>query len=282
MDSVAESFLNTFTKPHKPDKRFLEVHDRATKLTDDLSTVEKVVLRVARRQSDLETDYADLSTQIQKLCVLEPSVAGPLTSFSSSLSTTSKGLKGLRDHTDNNYLTSLRDMDAYIAALKTLLKTREAKQLDFEGLSDYLARSAAERDAVASSAHYTSQSASSFLRAKVEDLRGIDHEQARRERQRKLEMEIERLTSEVENAKKVSEAFDEHTVKEVMDFERIKALEFRDTLGDLADAHIAFFKGTTETWEAFLRDMQREEEERKREERERRGEGEGEGEAAAV
>lgn len=263
VDSIAESFLNTFTKVHKPDRRFIEVSERATKLAEDLGNVEKVTVRVARRQGDLELDYSDLATQCQKLITLEQGVEGPLTSFSTSVATTSQGFRGIKEHTDQNYLTSLRDMDAYIQALKTLLRTRENKQLDFEALSDYLAKSAADRDNLASHTGGSGLGASGFLRSKVEDLRGIDHEQSRRQRVRKLEVEIERLTGEVENAKKATEAFDEHTVKEVSDFERIKSVEFKDTLGDLATAHIDFFQGTIETWEKFLEGMRKEEDQRK-------------------
>ena len=262
VDAIADTFVNTFTKVHKPDKRFIEVSDRATKLTEDLSNVEKMAVRVVRRQGDLEQDYSDLATQCQKLITLESGVEGPLTSFASSVATTSQGFKVLRDNTDQNYLTSLRDMDAFIMALKNLLRTRESKQLDFEALTEYLTKSAADRDSLASSTG-AGQGASGFLRSKVEDFRGIDHDQARRQRVRKLEIEIERLTGEVESAKKATEAFDEHTVKEVEDFERIKAVEFKDTLGDLADTHIEFFQGTIETWEKFLEDMRKEEDERK-------------------
>ena len=56
VDAIAESFVNTFTKVHKPDKRFIEVSERAGKLTEDLNNVEKVTVRVARRQADLEQD----------------------------------------------------------------------------------------------------------------------------------------------------------------------------------------------------------------------------------
>ncbi|KAH6638264.1 lipid binding protein [Boeremia exigua] len=262
VDAIAESLVNTFTKVHKPDKRFIEVSERAGKLTEDLNNVEKVTVRVARRQADLEQDYADLATQCQKLTTLEPAVESTLTSFAASVTTTSQGFKSIKEHTDQNYLTSLRDMDAYILALRNLLRTREGKQLDFEALSEYLAKSAADRDSLASQ-HGAGLGASGFLRSKVEDFRGIDHDQARRQRVRKLEVEIERLTGEVENSKKATEAFDEHTVKEVADFERIKAVEFKDTLGDLADAHVNFFQGTIETWEKFLEDMRKEEDERK-------------------
>lgn len=257
-DSLTDSVINVFAKVHKPDKRFIEVKERAEKLDEDLGHVEKIVARVARRQADLQTDYADLATQFQKLQTLEPNVEQPLTSFAVSVDSTSQNFKALQNHTEQNYLGSLRDMEAYIKSMNSLLKTRETKQLDFESLSDYLAKSAADRDQLASQHGSSGLGASGFLRSKLEDVRGVDHEQARRDRLRKLELDIERLTREVERAKIQSESFDDRTVAEVQEFERIKAVEFQDTLGGLADAHINFFKGTVETWEAYLASIQEE------------------------
>lgn len=254
LETWTDSFLNAFSKPHKADRRFLEVRDRADKLDDDLGTVSKSVTRLARRESDLESDYADLAVQFQKLAQLEPGVQNELTGFAAGIETTGHAWKTLREHTDQDYLGSLRDMEAYIISVKALLKTREQKQLDFEGLTEYLTKAASERDHLASG---PSMGASGFIRAKIEDVRGVDHETARRERVRKLEVSIRRLQDEVEGAKKTSEAFDEEVVKEVADFERIKAVEFRDTLGGLADANCDFFRGTIETWEKFIADMER-------------------------
>ncbi|CAK4031372.1 Sorting nexin-4 [Lecanosticta acicola] len=254
LESWTDSFLNAFTKPHKTDKRFQEVNDRAGKLDDDLGTVSKTVARVAKREGDLEADYADLATQFQKLATLEPGVQDELTKFATSVQNTSEGWKILKDHTDQDYLGSLKDMEAYIASVKALLKTREQKQLDFEGLTDYLNKAAQERDNLAS---HGSIGASGFLRQKIEDVRGVDHEQSRRERVRKLEVQISRLQTEVENAKKTTEAFDEEVDKEVSDFERIKAVEFRDSLGGMADANIDFFKNNIDVWERFISDMEK-------------------------
>ena len=75
-------------------------------------------------------------------------------------------------------------------------------------------------------------------------------------------MQISRLTTEVEAAKKTSEAFDEEVVKEVQDFERIKAVEFRDSLVGLADAEMDFFRGNFEIWERFVADMEAQKAER--------------------
>jgi sorting nexin-4 len=257
LEAWTDTFLNAFSKVHKPDKKFIEVRERADKLEVDLGQVEKVVARVARRQQDLATDYEDVATQFEKLKALEPGVEAPLTSFSASVHATSENWTELRNHTDRDYLSSLKDMEAYIGALKALLKAREQKQLDFEALSDYLAKAASDRDSLASSAQI-GNSVTSLLRSKVEDFRGVDHEQARRDRLRKLEMEIQRLTKEVEGAKITSEMFDDRTVREVQEFERIKAVELQDTLGGLADAHIDFFEKTQETWERFLQDMEKE------------------------
>lgn len=263
--SAFESFqdwgINLFTKPHKPDKRFVEVRDKADKLDEDLGHVEKIVSRVARREGDLETDYMDLATQFRKLVNMEPGVGNELTSFAASVEMSNQGMKMLKDATDQDYLGSLRDMSSYVAALKALLKLREQKQVDFEALTDYLTKAANDRDILASQhgSSSISSGAASFIRSKMEDVRGVDHEQSRRDRLRKTEMQIERLTREVDDAKKLSEAFDEQVVAEVSEFERIKACEFKDTLGSLADAQMQFWTGTVSTWEDFLKSMEAQE-----------------------
>jgi len=253
-DNFADTFVNAFSKVHKPDKRFIEVREKADKLDEDLGHVSRIVARLARREADLETDYADLSTQFMKLTAMEPGVEAPVHAFAQGVEQIAKGLTALKDHTDRNYLGSLRDMEAYTASLKSLLKSREQKQLDFEGLTEYLNKASYDRDTLASNNY--SQTTASFIRSKIEDARGVDHEQSRRERVRKLELQIERLVREVEEARIGSEAFDGEVVREVGDFERIKAVEFRDCLGALADKHVEFYGGVVGTWERYLREME--------------------------
>lgn len=282
-DNFTDSFVNAFTKVHKPDRRFIEVREKADKLDEDLSHVEKIVARVSRRESDLETDYNELATQFRSLVHLEPNVEVPLQIFSASVEETGRGMKTLKDHTDQNYLGSLRDMESYIVSLKTLLKTREQKQLDFEALIDYRNKAVAERDSLASNpaSYYASNpltsSPASFIRSKMEDMRGVDHEQSRRERVRKLELRIEELTHEVDSAKTMSEMFDEEVVREVTDFERIKAAEFRDTMGDFGEKHIDFYQGVINTWERFIADMEVEGESQDQDLDQSHGQGQGQG-----
>ncbi|KAF1808641.1 putative sorting nexin-4 [Eremomyces bilateralis CBS 781.70] len=256
LDTFTDSFLNAFTKVHKTDPRFVKVKERSDKFDDDLNHVGKIVARVGRRESDLETDYAELAGQFQRLVTLEPGVGGELTNFAAGAEQMSGEVRKLKEHTERDYLGSLKDMEAYVSSVRALLKTREQKQLDFEGLTDYLTKAAQDRDTLASQHGHAGLGASGFLRSKIEDVRGVDHEQSRRDRVRKLELQIERLTREVESAKLTSEMFDERVVKEVADFEAIKTAEFKETLSGLADAHIDFFKGTIGMWEQFVMDME--------------------------
>ncbi|KAF3003383.1 intercellular trafficking and secretion [Neopestalotiopsis sp. 37M] len=252
-DNFADTFINAFTKVHKADKRFIEVRERADKLDDDLGHVEKVVARVVRREADIETDMRDLAEQFQKLITLEPGVESAVHAFAASVEDASTGLRRLKDHTDQDYLGSLRDMSAYSMALKNLLKAREQKQLDHEQLTEYLNKSTLERDGLASG--YGSSGAGGFIRSKIEDVRGVDHEASRRERLRKLEIRIDELTTEAERAKKTSEMFDEEVVKEVVDFERIKRIEMKKQFGGLADSHVEFYGGLIEIWERYVKEM---------------------------
>jgi sorting nexin-4 len=258
-DSFTDGLLNAFTKVHKADRRFIEVREKSDKLDEDLGHIEKIVARVARREGDIEQDYNDLDKEFMTLATLEPGVQWPVTGFTQSVRNTAAGVKKLKDHTDQDYLGSLRDMQAYSTAVKNLLKAREQKQVDFEQLTEYLTKATTERDYLAS--HHGAAGLTGpggFIRSKIEDVRGVDHEQARRERVRKLELRIEELTHEVEESKKTSEAFDEEVVREVVDFERIKRLEFKSQFSALADAHTDFYSETIAIWEQYVKEQEKE------------------------
>lgn len=257
-DNFADTFINAFTKVHKPDRRFIEVKDKSDKLDEDLGQVEKLVARVARRETDIEADLKDLAEQFQKLITLEPGVEAAVHAFAASVEDTAAGLKKLKDHTDQDYLGSLRDMAAYSGALKNLLKAREQKQLDYEQLTEYLNKASADRDMLASGSGYGggSMGAGSFIRSKIEDVRGVDHEQSRRDRQRRLELRIDELTREAETARNTSGMFDEEVVKEVADFDRIKRIEFKRQFGGLADAHVEYYGNVIEIWQRYVSEME--------------------------
>lgn len=255
-DNLTETFINAFTKVHKADRRFIEVKEMSDKLDEDLGHVEKIVARVARREDDLQKDLHELGEHMLKLTNLEPAISQPVHSFTATVEDTSAGMKALKDHTDQDYLGSLRDMQSYSASLKGLLKAREQKQVDFEQTTAYLADTTTSRDRLASSGGH-SRGPGGFIRSKIEDVRGVDHEHSRRLRLRESEMRIEELTRAAEEAKKITEAFDEEVVEEVKNFERIKRIEFKTQFSNLADAHMKFYGDTIDYWEKYVAEMEK-------------------------
>lgn len=256
-DNITDTFMSAFTKVHKADKRFIEVKDRSDKLDEDLGHVEKIFARVVRREEDIGKDMHELGEHMLKLNDLEPMISHSVQNFTASVEETSAGMKQLKEHTDQDYLGSLRDMQAYSTAVKHLLKAREQKQVDFEQTTAYLADTTSKRDTLASNSGHA-RGLSGAIRSRVEDIRGVDHEQARRSRLREMEMRIDELTRATEEAKRQSEAFDEQVVREIHDFERIKRIEFKAQFDALSDAHINFYSNTAESWEKYIKDMEAE------------------------
>lgn len=249
LESFGDAFLNAFSKVHKPDKRFTEVREKADKLDEDLSHIEKTFTRLTRRQALLEQDYADMHTHVSKMATVESSMESVFNTFGLGLEVTKQGVHELREQSDVHYLSSLRDMESYIVSVKALLKNRDQKQLDFEALTEYLVRAVSERDALVAGG------GGGFIRNKIEDIRGVNHEQSRKSRAGKLEHKIDELRLESEEARKLSEAFDEEVIREMSEFERIKAVEMKQTLGELAGAHIKMYQHVIDEWSRIIPEM---------------------------
>ena len=247
---IPDVLVNAFTKLHKTDRKWIEIRERADKLDEDIGHVEKLMARIVRKEGEIGLDYAEMSAQVNKLQSLEPNLAEAFAAFARALDQSALSTTILKETTDTSYFESLRDLSSYLASLRGLLKSRDQKQLDFEALTDYLSRTSHERDLL-SSPH----TSSNFIRNRMEDMRGIDHEQSRKDRLRKLEIKIQDLTREVEHSKLLSEAFDQEVEREGQEFEKIRGGEMKVTLGELADAKVEFFrKVSTCPWTSLTLD----------------------------
>jgi sorting nexin-4 len=245
MDGLTDSLMGAFAKLAKTDKRFTDVRDRSDKLSKDLATIEKLVGKVVRRETDVQADFDEMAGHFVKLADIEPELESAFRAFAKAMQGTALQVRDLRSHTDAAYLTSLRDQASYNTTLKQLLKVRDQKQLDFEALTEYQLKTTLERDALANGQPHTN-----FLQHKVENLRGLNHEAVRKEKLRKLEAKVLELQSEVESARLTSEAFDEEVVREVRIFESTKGVEMKASMRDFAQANIAFYKGIIDEWES--------------------------------
>lgn len=247
LDNLSDSLLNAFSKVNTVNDEFVEVKEKMDKLDENLIQVEKSLMRVVRRQGDLSHDLDDLSQQLIRLAGIETNLDKELVAFANGTAFMSRAYTTLRDQTDADYIVSLRDLQNYVTCIKALLKLREQKQLDQEALIDYLNKAVSEKQSIISGS-----GSKNFFRARIEDVRGIDHQNAKAERLKKLDIKIEHLTHEVENVKKSSETFHDLALNEIAIFENTKATEMKETLNSLADNHIEFYQSLINEWNSLL------------------------------
>lgn len=246
LEGVSDSLLQAFSKTHVPDTELISVKERVGKLEYTLSQVEKVFTKVLRRQGDLSYDLDDFSQQLIKLAGLEKNLEQEIVSFANGTHFLSQATNTLREQVESDYVVSLRNMQHYIVSLKNLIKLREQKQLDYEALVEYFNKATNDKGVIQAGG------GSSFLRNKIEDVRGVNHEAARQERLRKLETKIQNLGEEIEKEKKNTAFFQETTTNEVKIFENTKQLEMKSTLSNLADNHINYYQNVINQWSALL------------------------------
>lgn len=245
LEGLSDSLLNAFVKVSKPDDELKEIKERIDKLDDNLLQVEKSFTKVLRRQFDISNDLEEFSQCLIKLSGLERNLENVFMSFASGTHILSQSFASLKENTDTDYVVSLRDMQNYVASLRALVKLREQKQLDLEALGDYLIKAKHEKDLLMSG-----NSTTNFFRAKIEDVRGINHELARKERVANLEKKIQNLQDEVVNVEKSNNSFQEFLLNEVQIFEQNKRIEMKKTLSTLADANIAFYQSIIDEWDS--------------------------------
>ncbi|KAJ7070845.1 nexin sorting protein [Mycena amicta] len=269
IDNISDTLLNAFSRVRKPDERFLSMREGVDQFEDGLVLSERLWTRLRTRTSDgnpesgedLTADYHDLAVAVQGLGFLESGITDPLNHFSNTLLEFSALLRHLTQTTTDPFLNHLHSLLTYSHANRAVLKLRDQKQLDFEELSDYLAGVTSERDRLAAviSGHAgsTGLGLGSYLKDRVDALRGADDDRSRVEKMRKLDIKIKELQDAVTTAHETSDAFSEETLREQTVFQHSKEAEMKEMLGDLADGQIEFYKASMEEWERIIPLIQR-------------------------
>lgn len=203
LDNISDTLLNAFTKVRKPDERFLEMREELDKFEEALGGVDRIEARSKSRTNDLSADYDSLSAAIQNLAHLESGITEPLTKFEGSLFDFSTTLRKVAESTIEPFLDHLTSLFSYSASFKAVLKLRDQKQLDFEELSAYLSNLSVERDRLASGMG-ARPGIGSYLKSRVDALRGADNDFGRESRIVKLEAKIKEVCQNLASRLKVS------------------------------------------------------------------------------
>ncbi|CAG8675775.1 24264_t:CDS:10, partial [Racocetra persica] len=275
-ENLGDALLNAFSKLKKPDEKFVEIKESVDKLEENLQTIDRLYQRIIKRQTDLEADYREFGSSIAGLGQLETGITLPLEQFGETVSKFADSWKRMVCHSlmatrraiaehmprrkwlfsPNPRLSILLPLCQAInlnshSHSQNVLKLRDQKQVDFEDLSEYLQNAIMERDNLINTGK-SSTGISSFLRETVDNIKGVDQEQAKRERLQKLDAKIAELKKEVENSNDVSDQFSLEVAKEYEIFQIAKNIEMKDCLLAYADSHVEFYRQGVELWEEII------------------------------
>ncbi|PKI82761.1 intercellular trafficking and secretion [Malassezia vespertilionis] len=268
LESMSDTIVNTFARVRKPDPRFAAI-DAALDAEDGGATqLERVFLRnrthvsdhddlrmlevaafdelyatpIGASIEDLASDYRDFSTALHKVALLESGLTKPMANVAEALRTYSDMHTMYTMGTTDTLIARLHSTRAFLSAHKALLKHREAEQLDFEGLTDYLSHETTERARLealgAHGGNIRGTGLRGYMRSTVDKVWGVDEEQARIERMQRLDDRIHELHGAAEAARENAIAMNEHVVQEHNVFELGRRRELVQFLGALADGNI--------------------------------------------
>lgn len=258
-EEVTDSFMNVFKLVQNQSEEFVEVKEKNDKLNHTIIKLDKVFHKVVKKNDSISEDFSKLGTCLQELNDLirrnqefgeynmndnnDKKLSKNLKIFTDGIIQLSYGLSDLNKYLDYEYVVDLKDLEHFIDSMRQLVKLKDQKQIDYEELSEYLTKSVKMRDNLISGYGGTN-----FFTNKLEEMTGINQESVRREKINKLENKINSLNNELESAKKIADAFEKETLKEIELFEETKTKELKESLGSLADNHIKFYEKMLETW----------------------------------
>lgn len=159
-------------------------------------------------------------------------------------------------------LARVQALETYGKAFKSLLHTREGKQVDFEELTDYLSAVVSERDRLASLASsrglgmgrggVRGAGVTGYLRDTLDAWRGVDEERTRVERMQRLDARIRELQDAVASSHEVLHAFSQQVLTEWVLFEYAKLTEIQHVLAELVQSKVELYAASVHKWDELL------------------------------
>lgn len=214
---------------------------------------------------DLTSDYRDLAKALEQLAVLETGMSTELQKTAHALDvwadTEAQFTFGVLD----DMLTLLRAKQTYIHSHQALLKHRDSRQLDFEGLTDYLHAAVTERDRLAHlgtpdgepvHGNVRGKGMRGYMRHVVDRVCGVDEEQARIERMQRLDARIDELQDAVSQSHTQCQAFNQQVAKEHYIYEMGRRREMQQTLRMCVDGHIRYLERGMHAMDELIHELE--------------------------
>ncbi|KAG0318676.1 intercellular trafficking and secretion [Podila horticola] len=253
LDAIGDVLLNAFAKIKKPDERFVARREEVEKLEENLQGLEKLEQRILKRQEELEQDYREFGGSVAGLGNLETGITEPLHRFAHTVASYAKVMNDLSTREDAEFLSQIHECLAYCNSVKSVLKLRDQKQLDFEELSDFLQQQVSERDRLMSNGRLGgSATIGGFFQQKMDEIKGVDQERSKQEKLKRVAEKIHELEDAVGRSADISEAFSNETMKEFEVFQVQKSKDLRQCLLDYSSGRVEFFEKGAVLWDQII------------------------------
>ncbi|WFD22803.1 intercellular trafficking and secretion [Malassezia equina] len=286
MESMGDLFINAFARVRRPDPKFVAVRTKLEEQEDRQLQLERVLLRhrthvsgtrevvaydelysthLGASTEDLSTDYHDMAHAFEQLAVLESGMAGALQRVGAAMKSMAELETRFTSQVTDDLLTLTHAKQAFLQSHKALLKQRDAKQLDFEGLTDYLHTAVTERERLTSLSDAGGLSEPGavrgtglrgYMRSTLDRMWGVDEEQARIERLQRLDGRIDELQGAVQTAHTHAQAFNDHVELEHRVFELGRRHEAHQMLRLYVEGQMALQEQGLVLWDELLQALE--------------------------
>lgn len=115
---MSDTLVNAFARIRKPDEKFEEMKELVGKLEDNLNIVERLYMRINKRQQDLQSDYTNFATSLQGLSSLESNITNSLHQFAETSKAYSKAMQEMTEKEEMQFLNEIHALLAYCSAAK--------------------------------------------------------------------------------------------------------------------------------------------------------------------
>ncbi|WFD00088.1 intercellular trafficking and secretion [Malassezia yamatoensis] len=294
LEQLSDSMLNAFTKVRKPDPRFLAISAELALEQERIAQLRRILLRnrthvsayeqdhlcmrevaafdelyatsLGASNEDLATDWEDWAISLNELANLETGMASDLLHSAQASHDVGQQQAQFTSQCTDTILSRLQSQSTHTHSHSNPLKLRESKQLDFEGLTDYLAHEIDERDRLLALGHASSQGGGQgnirgtgvrgYLRSTIDKVLRVDEEQARIERIQRMDHRITELKDAVNAAHDQALRLNEHVALEHHIYTLGRRKESHALLEAYTDGHIAMYQAQMATWDHLLNQLQ--------------------------
>ncbi|ODV94242.1 hypothetical protein PACTADRAFT_51114 [Pachysolen tannophilus NRRL Y-2460] len=270
-ETFSDYIMNAFKKPTietENSKEFQEMLEKSNKLQENLLKIDKIYSKVLKRQNDLSSDFNKFGDEFLKLnklinednteessCELDQPLVKNFQSFAQNLHRLSKHADELSSKIDYEYLTSLKDLEHYIIQLKSLIKLKDSKLIDYEALTNYLNKAKQEKQSMLNGGSGSATEATvNFLSKKLESFlssssSSYQSQSSTNDRILKLNLKINNLEKATAEAFEIFKNFEKDILREFTKFEAIKDEEINENLIKLSRYNLNFYENCLNTWE---------------------------------